>query len=148
MEDWQNKLFAVLETTAVEIDHFFREVGEAIEDVAEEIGETIEDINDQLQDTVFLEIDRYLNELFSSAINFENDLDSEDLFNEELNHDLDLLRNPKIQPDLVNHPACVGCHHYHGQVYGGNLLVCGMHPYGWDGENCPDWEEEGMINRE
>lgn len=37
-------------------------------------------------------------------------------------------------------PACKGCCHYHGQTYGGNLLVCAMHPYGADGEQCSDWQ--------
>lgn len=37
--------------------------------------------------------------------------------------------------------ACKGCCHYHGQKYGGNLLVCGMHPYGVEEEHCPDWQE-------
>jgi len=45
-----------------------------------------------------------------------------------------------VEPILNNHPACVGCRNYHGQMYGGNVLVCGMHPYGWEGEQCPDWE--------
>jgi len=22
------------------------------------------------------------------------------------------------------------------------LLVCAMHPHGWEDENCPDWEKE------
>jgi len=45
-----------------------------------------------------------------------------------------------VPPSATNHPACMGCQNYHGQVYSGNLLVCGMHPYGWDGDRCPDWE--------
>ncbi len=45
-----------------------------------------------------------------------------------------------VEPILTEHPACVGCRHYHGQTYGGNLLVCAMHPYGWDDHQCPDWE--------
>ena len=45
-----------------------------------------------------------------------------------------------FQPLINQHPACVGCQHYHGQMYGDNLLVCGMHPYGWEGETCPDHE--------
>jgi hypothetical protein len=142
MEDWQKTLFAVLETTAVEIEHFFQDVSEAIEDVAEEIGETIDNINEQLQDTVFVEIDRYFNELFTPIIDFEFHLDAEEIFFDPLTDDLDFLRNPKVKPTLENYPACIGCHNYHGQVYGENLLVCGMHPYGWDGDNCPDWEQE------
>ena len=34
--------------------------------------------------------------------------------------------------------GCRGCKNLHGQVYGGNLLVCGVHPYGQ--EDCGDYE--------
>lgn len=34
---------------------------------------------------------------------------------------------------------CNGCSNYHGQVYNGNLLVCAIHPYGFDNETCPDF---------
>ncbi|NDJ26290.1 hypothetical protein GS682_32995 [Nostoc sp. B(2019)] len=37
--------------------------------------------------------------------------------------------------------ACIGCQNYHGQYYGGNMLVCGIHALGWDGENCPDFQQ-------
>ncbi|MBD6621151.1 hypothetical protein FNW02_37005 [Komarekiella sp. 'clone 1'] len=37
--------------------------------------------------------------------------------------------------------ACIGCQNYHGQYYGGNMLVCGIHARGWDGENCPDYQQ-------
>ena len=45
-----------------------------------------------------------------------------------------------VEPMLNEHPMCVGCRHYHGQAYNGVMFVCGMHPYGWEGEKCPDWE--------
>lgn len=40
--------------------------------------------------------------------------------------------------------ACVGCEHYHGIAYGYNkatraVLICALHPYGWQGDGCPDW---------
>ncbi len=35
-------------------------------------------------------------------------------------------QNPLVKP----HPLCASCDHYHGQIYGGTPLVCGMHPYG------------------
>lgn len=38
--------------------------------------------------------------------------------------------------------ACQGCRHYHGRIYGGNMLVCGMHPYGVEGDRCGDWESK------
>lgn len=36
---------------------------------------------------------------------------------------------------------CRQCKNYHGQKYGGNLLVCGMHPYGPSGDTCDDFEK-------
>jgi hypothetical protein len=45
-----------------------------------------------------------------------------------------------VDPIANNHPVCTGCRHYHGQSYGGEMLVCGMHPYGCETETCPDWE--------
>ncbi|MCS7031833.1 MAG: hypothetical protein NZL92_09935 [Gloeomargarita sp. SKYG116] len=45
-----------------------------------------------------------------------------------------------LDPLLMDQPACVGCKHYHGQVYNGQILVCAMHPYGVEGNRCPDWE--------
>lgn len=38
--------------------------------------------------------------------------------------------------------ACQGCRHYHGQIYGGNRLVCAMHPHGVADDRCPDWQTE------
>ncbi|MBO3462116.1 hypothetical protein G7B40_031055 [Aetokthonos hydrillicola Thurmond2011] len=34
---------------------------------------------------------------------------------------------------------CQNCQNFHGQAYGGNTLVCAIHPYGWQDENCPDF---------
>jgi hypothetical protein len=45
-----------------------------------------------------------------------------------------------VTPALQDHPVCVGCCNYHGEAYGGNVLVCAMHPYGIEDESCPDWE--------
>jgi hypothetical protein len=42
-------------------------------------------------------------------------------------------------------PACQGCKNYNGSSYGGNLLICGMYPYGCDSDVCPDWESKTMV---
>jgi hypothetical protein len=39
-------------------------------------------------------------------------------------------------------PVCMGCRNYNGTTFGGNLLVCGFHPYGCPEDSCPDWEGE------
>jgi hypothetical protein len=45
-----------------------------------------------------------------------------------------------VSPALQDHPACVGCAHYHGETYGDHLLVCAMHPYGVEERTCADWQ--------
>jgi hypothetical protein len=42
---------------------------------------------------------------------------------------------PKPQAPTI----CQNCRNYHGQSYGGNFMVCGIHPYG-NGEDCSDAE--------
>lgn len=64
---------------------------------------------------------------------------------------LELLRQMNTQqvPLLPQQPSvCQGCCHYHGRVYGGNLLVCGMHPHGAEGEHCHDWEAQDASRSE
>jgi len=41
--------------------------------------------------------------------------------------------------------VCRGCINYHGIAYGYSReqrtsLICGFHPFGWDGSVCPDWQ--------
>lgn len=37
--------------------------------------------------------------------------------------------------------VCRGCRHYHGHSYGGERLICAMHPYGVEQEQCGDRQE-------
>lgn len=43
--------------------------------------------------------------------------------------------------EICRPSSCVGCKNYHGVRYGAERLICGMHPYGWGDETCPDFEE-------
>lgn len=45
-----------------------------------------------------------------------------------------------LTPWLQNHPKCAGCSYYHGESYGGDMLVCALHPNGPDQDECPDWD--------
>ncbi|MGD1854811.1 MAG: hypothetical protein ACFB2W_11225 [Leptolyngbyaceae cyanobacterium] len=45
-----------------------------------------------------------------------------------------------LTPWLQNHPKCAGCSYYHGESYGGEILVCALHPTGPEQETCPDWD--------
>lgn len=35
--------------------------------------------------------------------------------------------------------ACQGCSNYHGEFYQDIQLICAIHPYGWNNDNCPDF---------
>ena len=131
MEKWQKDLFEMLETVADEVERFFLGVTEMVD----AIFELSEEITEQVQNTMVIEIDQYLNDLAEPIFEVYWEL-------EEVVGEVDQHFPYTVEPTPEEHPACVGCHQYHGQVYGGNLLVCGMHPYGWEGENCPDWEQE------
>jgi hypothetical protein len=86
-------------------------------------------------------------EMEDASIEIEETLDSylEPVYSwlDELEGIISDTSRPFIQtvtPALQDHPVCVGCSNYHGEAYGGNVLVCAMHPYGVQAESCPDWE--------
>jgi hypothetical protein len=131
MEKWQKDFFEILETVADEVEHFFLGVTE----VVDSFFEITEEITEQVQNTIVIEFDQYLNELAEPIFEVYWEL-------EEVMGEVDQPFPYTVEPTRQEHPACIGCSQYHGQVYGGNLLVCGMHPYGWEDENCPDWEQK------
>lgn len=142
MEDWPKEIFKMLETAAEEVDRFFEEVSEEVMELVDELGkfseemaELSEELTEEWRTTIFTQLDRCFEELVDPYFDFYLGLD--DISNEP---------EPFVSyvPPMADRrsQACMGCKHYHGQVYGGNLLICGMHPYGWDTEDCPDWEGE------
>ena len=131
MEKWQKDFLEMVNTVGEEVERFFLGVSE----VVDALFDLSEEITEQVQNTIVSEIDQYLHELAEPIFEVYWDL-------EEVVGEVDVPFPYTVEPSREEHPACIGCHNYHGQVYGGNLLVCGMHPYGWDGENCPDWQNE------
>lgn len=138
MEDWQKDFTTLVETVTSEFEEFIEQVGVVVESVTEEISEAIETATQQIQDTVSPDLDQYFQELFEPFV--EIYVEFEDVVFEDWIEESEFAINPKVEPSLEKHPACIGCSHYHGRIYGENLLVCGMHPYGWDDRNCPDWQ--------
>lgn len=130
MEKWQKDLIDIIETVAVEVEHFFLGMSEMVDAFVE----LTEEITEQVQTTIATEVDQYLNDLAEPMLEVYWEL-------EDVVADIDTGFPYPVEPTLEKNPACVGCTHYHGQVYGGNLLVCAMHPHGWDDSNCPDWEQ-------
>ncbi|MEB3340359.1 hypothetical protein [Okeania sp.] len=135
MEDWSKNFFEVIENAMMEVEGFFNEMAEEISEVFEEWGKFSEEITEEIQTNIIAELDEYLNDLIEPRIEVYLDFDVETQEEEVDYHFVD-----RVKPTLENHPACRGCTHYHGQAYGGNLLVCAMHPYGVEDESCPDWE--------
>lgn len=125
MDDWQKEFWQMLDDFSLGVENFFQDVSQAIEEFHTEIATDLEVF---LQDLLPSEFEEFLEEI--------------DFFPDISELDTDFLLNPKVEPNLSTHAACIGCHHYHGRIYGDNLLVCGMHPYGWDGDTCPDWEKD------
>lgn len=128
----------MLDTLLREVEEFAIAVYDGFDLMGEVIKETTElaiaDIETYLEDYFTTEIEPSLQawvdpmlELFRLEVNFSSD---------------DFTPFPPLESieAALKHPVCVGCRHYHGMAYGGQELVCGMHPYGWEGESCPDWE--------
>ena len=136
MEDWQKDFFDMLEAVTSEVENFFSEVTEEVTELVEAIGEISEEISEQVQSAFsgdLSDFENYLNALVEPVLEIYIEFNSE---LEEPYYPAGETGNPVEN----EHSACVGCSNYHGQVYGGNMFVCAMHPYGWDSENCPDWE--------
>lgn len=129
MEDWQKNLTDMLETVTQEVEKFFSDITEAVDAIAL----LSEEVFHQVDRTITTEIEHFLTDLIQPVLDACSEL-------EQTSFEPEWPLTDTVEPSPQQHPACVGCRHYHGQVYSGNLLVCGMHPYGWEGENCPDWQ--------
>jgi len=138
MEDWSRSILEAIETAVSDMEKFLKDVTEELNGMFDELTKISEEITDEVQNKILPELDEYINDIFEPIIDIYLDLDL-DLDVEDEHFDPFVTY---VQPTETEHPACRGCQHYHGQVYGGNLLVCGMHPMGTETETCPDWEGE------
>lgn len=134
MEDWQKELIDWVETVRVAVEDFLDEVGQAVEEIAEEVH------SDFVGD-----LEQFLQDVWEPVIDFSSE--DNGTVPSSFWEDTELMVSPKINPSSNVHPACQGCHHYHGRVYGQNLLVCAMHPYGWEDPHCPDWEADSVDHK-
>lgn len=126
----------MVETISLEVEKFFEEVVKEVGEVADSFIAFSEEVAEQLHEAIAPDLEQldeqleaWIDPLVRAVIGFESSVSEAA---QPLTHTVD--------PILNEHPACVGCRHYHGQSYGGNMLVCGMHPYGWESEKCPDWQ--------
>ncbi|MEH1824962.1 MAG: hypothetical protein V7L22_06280 [Nostoc sp.] len=131
MEQWQKDLAEIVEIVAEEVERFFLGMSE----VVDAFFELTEEVTEQVHNNIVTEVDQYLHDFAEPMMEAYWEL-------EDIVADVDPGFPYLVEPTAEKNPACIGCSHYHGQVYGGNLLVCGMHPHGCEDENCPDWEKE------
>jgi hypothetical protein len=138
MEGWQQDWIKTLETVSSEIEQFFQDIGREINEFAEAMTGLSEDMAEDVEHAIapgLNQLDEQIAEWFDpilqAILGFEATFDQAV---EPVTH--------TVEPWLNQHPVCIGCQHYHGRVYGDNLLVCAMHPYGvsQDDESCPDKE--------
>jgi len=136
MEEWQKSFFVVVETAVGEVEQFFTDATGEFAEMLDSLAKLSEEFTEQVQNSLMDELDDYFNELIEPLIEVFRELDP------ELN-EIDISLVTYVEPSPIQQPACKGCRNYHGQVYGGNLLVCGMHPMGVESDSCPDWEADG-----
>jgi hypothetical protein len=147
MEDWSKGFFEVMENAASEVEHFFSDVSDEFVEMLDVLAKMSEEFAEQVQNNLIHDIDGYFTEfdgLFQEFIEpiiqvceeFDGGFD-----------EIDLSLVTYVDPSPTQQPACRGCRNYHGQVYGGNLLVCAMHPTGVESdESCPDWEGDNDLD--
>lgn len=132
-QDW----FKTLETAAQDFEQFMKETAEAFAETAELMMQVPIALAEQVEEAIATEVDSFIDAVdewlwpsvqMSVWIDVDWNADGFEPWTEY------------VEPGTGQQAACVGCQHYHGRVYQGNLLVCGMHPYGWEGSECPDWE--------
>ncbi|HIK11779.1 MAG TPA: hypothetical protein IGS52_16205 [Oscillatoriaceae cyanobacterium M33_DOE_052] len=141
MEDWPTNFFTSLEYlanhAAKELDSYLLEltddVNEAVEGILRSSEETISELTRDLQDFLGEDMERFFQEFIDPQLDYYVGVTDEEQEPEPLPFVTYVAATP------AKNPACIGCENYHGYVYNGNLMVCGMHPYGWDGEECPDF---------
>lgn len=146
MNDWQDEWRKQIEKASHDFEYFLDEVGEVAESVVDEASENLGYFFEQFESDVFGEVDSFVRNLVDVIITTTDEIDA--AISDEWEHfsDDDFTMVSYHKPSAQSHPACINCANYHGQVYNGNLLVCGMHPSGFEGDSCPDWKNDRFTN--
>jgi hypothetical protein len=142
MPEWQKDLIELWELVVEVIDEIGHGLQEVVEEIAETMAADIETIGNEFK---VLQEDWWAGYELPDSSEDRSDLpDSSELFDFSSlgEEDWPMYYEPRQMASPDFHPACVGCRNYHGTTFGGNLLVCGFHPYGWEEGTCPDWEAQ------
>jgi hypothetical protein len=141
MSDWQKDLVEIWESILSGVE----ELGNEVKEASEELGGLIVTVAEQLTNDLESIANEFkeLNAEIWQDIGWEDDsADGDNLGFGGFDTDWSLYYEPHRAASADHHPTCIGCRNYNGTMYGGNLLVCGFHPYGCEDSQCPDWEED------
>jgi hypothetical protein len=140
MHDWQTDWWKALDDLAQQVDRACQDLSHHLDELADAWMDSATALSEDIEAAIaphLNDLDDHLHQWLDPIVDLILELD--DLPPETTSYYDDPFAPP--QPATPqHHPACIGCHHYHGHIYSGTLLVCAMHPYGWDGDTCPDWE--------
>jgi hypothetical protein len=133
MESWLQEFSEMMQMLVEGVEQLVTDVTKQMDQAIDSFIDTSEEIAQQVQTTFELDIEPHLNEFFDpileAYLGFEIAVEET---SQPFTH--------TVEPMLNDHVVCIGCRNYHGQAYNGVMLVCGMHPSGWEDEKCPDWQ--------
>jgi hypothetical protein len=139
LEEWQKHFWQIVSRAGKEIEQFVQDIDENVTAATAELVETLASAIERVDDA-FLDWQESEDDQFHFP---RHDWDREEdtsSFVEPSSFESDFYDIYYLESSPEHQPACLGCRHYHGRVYGKNLLVCAMHPHGWQEDRCPDWE--------
>jgi hypothetical protein len=136
MEDWQQEWSTFWDGIAEEVEQWLEGVAKEMNEATDALIEVSEAIAEQLHQVMGPSLDQLDEQMSEWMEPFAIVLTRVDAVLLEAAQPV----TQTVEPLLNQHPHCVGCRNYHGQMYGGEMLVCAMHPYGVaEGvEECPD----------
>lgn len=128
MDNWFAELEQAINTAAAEAEQWFTVTLDTVLSASEEAVEELEDSLDQTLEELDQVIEPWATATVSGVTSWLEEVLAP--------------FNQVVDPWMQEHPHCIGCRNYHGQTYGGQTLICAIHPYGPDPsqEQCPDWE--------
>ncbi len=158
MDDWFEATRQQLEAMAKAIEH---QVDEAIDEVLETSDRLAEQINqaispglenlDKWEKDVAQQVEAWLPEApVEAAEEFERRVEEWTVQTGAAIAEVLRPVEQTIKPVLNEHKPCIGCRNYHGEAYGDNpdMLICGIHPFGYDADQCPDWQSTWQSDNE
>lgn len=150
MDDWfkatQQQLEAIGQAIEQQVDEAIDGVLEASDRLADQIDQaltpTLETL-DQWETDMAKQIETWLPAVPVEAVeDFEHRIDQWTVQTGEAIAQALRPVEQTVKPMVNEHKPCIGCRNYHGETYGDNpdMLVCGIHPFGYDADSCPDWQ--------